>query len=341
LQELFTVGKGPDSAYTEEDVKQAARVLTGYTIDLATLQYQFVPTKHDPGFKQFSAFYGNTLINGQSGTAGESETDELLNMIFAQPEVAKHIVRALYRWFVYYVIDEEVETNIITPLADQFRNGGYELAPVLETLLKSEHFYDDYNRGCLIKSPMDYIAGMVKNFNINLPDNSDVAKHYYGRRALNGFGVLLAQDIGDPPNVAGWEAYRLNPVYHEAWINSVTVSYRNQLFEVLLSPNGYNFKGVKIKIDYLAFTQTVADAENPNLLIANLVDKCLGYSISATQVAGLKSILLSGQSADHYWTDAWLNYVGSPGNATYKAIVDSRLYSFYRYFLSLAESQLI
>ncbi len=341
LQELFTVGKGPDSKYTEDDVKQAARVLTGYSIDLTTLQYQFIPTRHDTGTKQFSSFYGNAVINGISGANGENETSQLLDVIFSQPEAAKHIIRALYRWFVYYVIDEEVEENIITPLADQFRNGGYELMPVLETLLKSEHFYDDYNRGCVIKPPMDYIAGMVKNFNIILPDSSDVAKHYYGKRALNIFAKVLAQDIGDPPNVAGWEAFRLNPVYHEAWINSVTVSYRNQLFELLLSPNGYNYKSIKIKVDYLTYTQTVANAEDPNELINNLVDKFLCYTISETQKAGLKSILLSGQASDHYWTDAWLNYMGDPGNAMYRSIVDLRLYSFYRYFLSLAESQLI
>lgn len=341
LQELFTVGKGPDSGYTEDDVKQAARVLTGYTIDLVNNVYLFNSAKHDTGNKQFSSFYGNAVITGQSGAAGEGELDELINLIFNQNEVAKHVVRNIYRWFVYYVIDPDIETNVIEPLADIFRTGGYEITPVLDVLLKSEHFYDSYNGGCVIKNPIDHNLGLVKNFMIELPDNSDLSDQYKGLRALNIFNFLLAMDPGDPPNVAGWEAYRSAPIYHEAWINSVTISYRNQLFEILLSPAGYTYKGIRLKIDYLVFTGTVANAEDPNLLISNLVDKFMSNPLTVAQVAALKSILLSGQLADYYWTDAWLNYVSDPGNASYKAIVDSRLYGFYRYFLSLVESQLI
>ncbi len=341
LQELFTVGKGPDSKYTEEDVKQAARVLTGFNIELVNYTYKFNATLHDTGNKQFSAFYGNKVITGKAGAAGEDELTELVNMIFDTNEVAKHVVRALYRWFVYYVIDDEVESTIIAPLANLFKSGGYELKPVLDKLLKSEHFYDSYNMGCVIKNPIEYVVGMVKNLNVSLPDSSDIGKQYYALRALNQFNYLLGQDPGDPPNVAGWEAYRLTPIYHEAWINSVTVSYRNQYFELLLAPNGFKYKTITLKVDYLNFTQTVPDAGDPNKLISNLSDKCFNSTLSATQLAGLKTILLSGQMQDHYWTDAWNNYVNNQGNASYKQIVDQRLYSFYRYFLSLAESQLI
>lgn len=61
-------------------------------------------------------------------------------MIFSQDEVAKYICRRLYRWFIYYVIDNNAEQNIIIPLAQIFRNNNYEIKPVLETLLKSAHF---------------------------------------------------------------------------------------------------------------------------------------------------------------------------------------------------------
>jgi uncharacterized protein (DUF1800 family) len=154
LQELFCCGKGPDSLYTEGDVKAAAQVLTGWKNDAATLSSTFVPQRHDATNKQFSSFYNNTIIQGKTGpTAGDEELDALLNMIFATQEVAKYICRRLYRWFVYYDIDDTVEATIITPLANLFRTGNYEIKPVLDVLLKSEHFFDALAKGCLIKSP--------------------------------------------------------------------------------------------------------------------------------------------------------------------------------------------
>ncbi|MES2629511.1 MAG: DUF1800 family protein, partial [Bacteroidota bacterium] len=340
LQELFTLGKGPGSGYTEQDVKEAARVLTGYSIDLTTNTYVFYPYLHDETNKQFSSFYGNRVITGRTGPDGEKEMDDLISMIFEQDEVAKHIVRNIYRWFVYYVIDEDIEQNVITPLAAIFRDSNYELVPVLEALLKSEHFYDSYNMGCVIKNPLDYVLGTIKNFGVTMP-SANIADQYYGLRVGNIFNYVLAMDLGDPPNVAGWEAYRSNPMYHEAWINAVTISYRNQLFEIMLTPNGYQYKGIRLKIEYIEFTETIANAEDPNLLIANLSELFFNDTLTATQVTGLKAILLSNQALDHYWTDAWLNYITDPTNAMYKSIVNQRLYGFYRYFLSLAESQLI
>ena len=79
----------------------------------------FIPDKHDTTNKTFSSFFNNTIIAGASGaTAGDTELDALLNMIFAkQVEVSEFIVRKLYRWFCYYTIDAGTETNVIKPLA--------------------------------------------------------------------------------------------------------------------------------------------------------------------------------------------------------------------------------
>ncbi len=140
------------SQYTEGDVKEAARVLTGWRNNANTISSFYDNNRHDKKNKQFSSFYNNTIITGKNGpTAGEEELDELLNMIFATNEVAEYMCRRLYRWFVYYDIDEMVENNIIKPLAVLFRNANYEVAPVLRTLLMSEHFFDILSRGCLIK----------------------------------------------------------------------------------------------------------------------------------------------------------------------------------------------
>jgi len=62
-------------------------------------------------------------------------------LIFQQAETARFLVRKLYRWFVYYVIDSTVERNVIEPLAQLLRQNNYELRPVLRTLFASQPFF--------------------------------------------------------------------------------------------------------------------------------------------------------------------------------------------------------
>ncbi|MFN5365290.1 MAG: DUF1800 family protein, partial [Bacteroidota bacterium] len=131
LQELFTIGKDNPDHYTEDDVLAAARVLTGWRISFDDNSTFHSPLEHDFGPKQFSSFYNNTVIQGS--VDGEAELDALLDMIFARPEVAEFICRKIYRWFVYYHIDDDIEQNIIQPLAQIFRSNNYEIRPVVET----------------------------------------------------------------------------------------------------------------------------------------------------------------------------------------------------------------
>ena len=149
MQELFTIGKGPDSLYTENDVIAAARVLTGWRIDGDLLTSYLDNSAHDTGSKSFSAFYNNTTIAG----SGATEADDLVNMIFDTTECARFICRKLYKWFVYYQIDEETENNVITPLGELLRSSNFDVAPVLSALFKSEHFFDPLNQACYIKNP--------------------------------------------------------------------------------------------------------------------------------------------------------------------------------------------
>jgi len=336
LHELFTMGKGPDSAYTEEDVKATASVLTGYRINDNTIESYFESTQHVITNKEFSSFYNNRKITGKTGAAGATELDDLLDIIFAQPECAKFICRKLYRFFVYYQIDEAVEQNVITPLAQIMRDNNYDLKPVLKALFKSEHFFDPLNMSALIKSPIEFAVGMVREFGVEFPTEYMAAHKSYD--AIRDHCGNMLQNIGDPPAVAGWEAYHQAPQYHEIWINTDTFPKRNFLSDSMISAGGFG----GVKIDALAFTEKLSDPSNPVQLIQDVLDLLYRINLSDKSKAKLKNvILLSGQSpdSDYYWTDAWNAWKSSPTPAN-RSVVESRLQTLYKYLMNMPEYQL-
>jgi uncharacterized protein (DUF1800 family) len=342
LQELFTVGKDANGNpyYSQGDVEAAAHVLTGFRINSSTITSYFDSTRHDPTNKTFSAYYNNTVIAGQSGAAGANELDDLLDMIFSKDEVSLNICRKLYRFFVYYEIDAFTETNIIQPLASVFRSNNYDIIPVLNALFSSEHFFDPLNRGCLIKTPVDLLISFCRDYGVIFPDpSSDLIAQYTLWLKVQQSTTLLAQNIGDPPNVAGWPAYYQEPQFHELWINSVTLPYRNQFTDGMITA-GINGSGHNIIADVVAYTATLNFPDDPNLLIQEVIDRHYSEDVSQTVKDYLKSILLSGQISDSYWTSAWNAYISDPTNATNLNIVKTRLRSMYIYLMDLAEYQL-
>jgi len=344
LQELFTIGKGPGSHYTEDDVRAAARVLTGYTVNYKIYASSFDPRRHDEGDKQFSAFYGNRLIRGRKGPEGEEELDELVDMIFSKDEVSLFICRKLYRFFVYHRIDEMTEQEVIRPLAALFRKKKYEIGPVLETLLASRHFFDTANRGGMIKSPLDLTVGLCRTFNVTFPDGTEGADQYGFWEQVRGQAAALQQNIGDPPNVAGWQAFYQEPEYDRLWISSDTLPRRNQWTDKMIG-NGLGRAGKKVQIDPFAMAAGLEAAEDPDRLIAAAV-KTLYPTMPGTEtLAFIKTnILLSGLAgmvADHYWTNAWLAYLTTPDEKVGKAIVQNKLKLLFKYMMDLPEYQLM
>ncbi len=344
LQELFTVGKGIDGAtdtYSESDVKAAARVLTGWKIDSTLNVSTFNSSKHDTANKIFSTFYKNNVITGRSGAdAGSLELDDLVNMICDTNETALHICRKLYRWFVYYEINDATEANVIAPLAQVFRSNNYEIKPVLSALLRSEHFYDTRNQGCLIKNPMDFIVGFCRSFSLQFPKDSDITGKYLMWQFLQVNGSSLQQNIGDPPAVAGWPAYYQLPQMHELWINSDTLPKRNQLTDILIN-TGYTRAGNKLKVDPFLFAQSLTNPGDPNSLIDESVNYLLTIPLSPDSKTQIKKdILLGGQISDHYWSDAWVKYLNAPGDMANTDTVRMKLSSLFHYLTSLSEYQL-
>jgi uncharacterized protein (DUF1800 family) len=339
LQELFTLGKGPNSQYTEQDVIAGARVLTGWRIDKTVGTTYFQENRHDTADKQFSSFYNNTVITGKSGASGATEVDDLLDMIFTKNEVSMYLVRKLYRFFVYYDIDETTETNVIAPLAAIFKANNYEIKPVLEALFQSEHFFDVANRGAIIKSPADFTYGVCRTFDIQLLDNSQYVDLYRQWFLLAYSCGLMQQDLGDPPSVSGWPAYYQIPQYHELWINSDTLPNRNKVTDVL-AVSGHGSGNYRIKIDAAHFTKKFSSASDPTSLIDDVLALFHTLPVEQAQKDYMKTILLAGQINDSYWTTAWNDYKANPNDNTKYNVVNTRLSLLYKYMMNLSEFQL-
>jgi len=236
LLELFTIGRGEQESegvytnYTEKDITELAKVLTGFTVkdtrngsnidgDSDTddnPDWNLYPTGifkgyaelsyHDTTNKVFSPKFGGTgtTITGRNTEAGMyQELDDAINMIFAQPETARNYARKMYRFYVSTEIDADIETNIITPLATDLMGNGYNLKDTLKMLLKSEHFYNvctnaEMGIGNIIKSPIELLAEVMSFFNIDLPDlpaspsSIQIQRHYHHFVSQYMFNMLGA-----------------------------------------------------------------------------------------------------------------------------------------------------
>jgi uncharacterized protein (DUF1800 family) len=343
LQELFTVGKGPESLYTEDDVKAAARVLTGYQYSSTTVTSFFTSSRHDTNAKVFSAFYNNTTINRPLATDGPLELDDMLTMIFNTNEVAKFICRRLYRFFVYGNISADVETNVITPLANTFRTNNYNIKPVLDQLFKSEHFFDVLQFGAMIKSGVDFTAGLIRECRINLPPKTNpqlVQRHM--DYLCTTFLPSVEQDMGDPPNVSGWKAYYQDPTYDKNWITTDTFKKRQEIINTLVN-NGYSNGGFIMQINAVAFAKRMSNPADPNILVLDFNKYLFRRTLSQGLRDTIKTdILLTGQLTDSYWTDAWNSYINAPAVLNNFTVVNTRLKNLMMYFLSkLEEYQLM
>ena len=320
MQELFTVGKGQDSLYTENDVIAAARVLTGWRIDSVTLNSYLDANAHDSGSKSFSVFYNNTTISG----GGTAEVDQLINMIFNTTEAARFICRKLYKWFIYYQIDDETETNIITPLGELLRNSNFDIKPVLAALLKSEHFFDPVNQACYIKNPYDIIAGTLREFNTTIPAYTDWQNGYPVFNNIYNKASEMQQTLFQPPDVSGWPAYYQEPMHYELWVNSNSLPRRAAYTDALITDD---------VVDVRTFASYSAAPADPNQLVSDVTALLLRYPLSLTSRNYVKRrFLLNNTTDDTIWTNAW--------NSNNNTIINSSLKELFKFIMNLPEFHL-
>lgn len=345
LLELFTIGKGVQAGpgdytnYTETDIKEIARALTGWTIDFAGFQAAgphppaiFRINRHDTGSKTLSHRFNNVVINN----AGAEEYKTVVDIILEQEEVSRYMARKLYRWFVYYHIDAEIEANVIEPLAALMRQENYEMKPVITALLSSEHFYHENAIGCMIKSPIDFTASFIKTFEVELPFNQN--QIYTMWFLLHGLNATMQQDMFTPPNVAGWKAYYQDPIFYRNWINSVTLTIRRAVTDGMASGQIPAFDR-PWGIDVLKVVDKIPNATDPNAMIAGLVSLALPWPLTQAQLDYLKEILIPGLP-DFEWTIEYGAYLFDPTNDTIRMAVELRLRALFLALMGLPEFQL-
>ena len=263
LLELFTVGIGN---YTEDDVREIARALTGYWFNWNQLTAHFNSDLYDGGTKEFF---------GRRGRFNYSRT---IDIIFEErtEEIARFICTKIYKYFVYETPNE----TIINELAQLFINEDFELEPVIRTLLKSEHFFDTDFLGAMIKSPVEYMLGMQTE------TGEDVAGDLRGWQPYQLFE--LGQFLLSPVNVAGWPGYR-------SWISTTTLPKR---WSFTLS-NLYHNDDV-YGIDPIAIAKGMIDAGDPYQLAYDLAEYMIAVDLPETERNQLPGILLAG-IPDYEW----------------------------------------
>jgi uncharacterized protein (DUF1800 family) len=188
LMELFTLGIGN---YSEDDVKNAARALTGWTVEDG--EFQDVPARHDGGDK---------TILGKKGTW---KGEDLLKILLEQPATARRLaVRMGEQFFGEGALDKDG----LDALADLLRRSNLRIGRAVETILHSRAFFAAKNVGTRVLAPAEYVAGAVRALEMLEPPPSTVA--------LADWMALLGQDLFYPPNVFGWPGGR-------RWINTRSV----------------------------------------------------------------------------------------------------------------------
>ncbi|HUN82511.1 MAG TPA: DUF1800 domain-containing protein [Phycisphaerae bacterium] len=201
LMELFTMGTGH---YSEQDIKEAARALTGIGIDPEKGESAFHSRQHDGTVKTFL---------GHTGNFG---ADDVIDIILAQPATAEHIAKRMWTFFAY----ENPEERVVRALAQVLRDSHYELKPMLKVMFMCDAFYNDKARFTHVKSPSELLIGTLRILEIA---PMDTAGMNYSMRAMG-------QQLFQPPNVKGWDG-------GFSWITTSTLYNRYNMICSLIDGN--------------------------------------------------------------------------------------------------------
>ncbi|GHB72336.1 DUF1800 domain-containing protein [Persicitalea jodogahamensis] len=336
LMELFTLGRG---YYTESDVVEAARVLTGWqainyrNAFTEVISSRFNPNLHDQEKKVFSENFQDTTIEGRSGDQGGAlELGELVDMLFTHPESARFLVRKLYRWYFTGEISDEVEKNFIEPMAVSFRKDR-EIKPLIRRMLTSDHFFDPALRGGQLRSPLDFIMGSFIALENPAPSHEKERGKYDAlTNNLLNRTRLMEMEVLEQPTVFGWRPY-YDTGYYKIWISGTTLGLRGDLTDVLV-------KGARqfgVQVDTLSWvTSFGSNPGDPMVLVREMWGLLMAVEPTQAQLDNLVDDALLDGIPRYEWTEIWNKYKD-------KGLEDdarNRLNPFVTYMLRLAEYQL-
>ncbi|HCP23263.1 MAG: DUF1800 domain-containing protein [SAR202 cluster bacterium] len=259
LLELFSMGVGMDGKenYTEEDVKEAARAFTGWTIDDDNVssfpfgklpwRFRYLPEDHDDGTKTFMGETGN--FNGE----------DIIDIVVKQPATARFISRHLYNFFV---ADEPQvpawqhtapgNPELVKMLEDEYFRSNYNIRSMLLVLFNSAYFKSEDARFAKVKSPAEVVVGTL-----HLLGDFKFPKRGIFETALGC--RYMGQDLLNPPSVEGWHT-------GEEWIDSGSLVERVNF--VADQVGNINQPGVRAMVDALLDRTAELDPES-------IIDGCL------------------------------------------------------------------
>lgn len=332
--ELFTIQRGPQigvgnyTNYTEYDIQQAARLFTGFTVDgfenkdpetgLARGRARY--NDHDTGDKTFSSAFGGRTISGAASEADMfRELDDFVDMVFDQMETARAFVRRAYRFFVSDNLDAAAESSVIEPLATQLHQSGYQVKPMIETLLKSRWFFDqddsnpnDEVVGGKLKSDIDLRYQAMSFFQV--PEQATVSpsndpEEYYHRL----WDRISSMGIGTPASVEGYPGFYKAPAYSKFWFSGASMVRRYEEVEDILDGRVDGYKRISdqgAQIDIVDFVRdNFTNQEDAQALVTQIVDYLLPETLDQDRFNYFYETFL-GTLSPINWMFEWQGIMG-------------------------------
>ncbi|MGA2249283.1 DUF1800 domain-containing protein [Terracidiphilus sp.] len=186
LMELHTLGV--NGGYSQADVIQAARILTGWTVDRPQRGggFKYDANRHEPGT--------NKVMGKKFKDKGEQEGRNLLHFLSTRPATAKFISRKLAIRFV----SDDPPQSLVDRMAKTFLHSDGDIAAVLETLYRSPEFWSSNTYRAKIKTPLEYVVSASRASNANIANMQPLMN------ALRDMGMPLYGSI--PPTGYKWDA---------------------------------------------------------------------------------------------------------------------------------------
>jgi|GEM_PF-415962 len=281
LLELFTMGianiEEEIPIYTENDIREGSRVLTGWRVPAHQGQVRpngyfntyFAPQFHDLGGKNVmkANIPPRNELDNTEFKVREEEVKRLIEILFEQKsvEISEFICEKVFTHFVYSN-PNALDRAFISNMAGVFRDNDFELLPVFRYLIESDYFYDPTLIGIQIKNPVEFIVGLERALETN-----------YGNARWSGINNLQ-MSLYDPPNVSGWIGYR-------TWMSTTTYPERANIARAIVEsmgssdgPTPTEFAQKFSNVDsFYGFTQQLVELLYPKMIDDQRLSSMVNY----------------------------------------------------------------